>query len=190
MTADARQVHYSYDEYLALEASSPVRHEYWRGEIYAMAGGTPDHAALAAALIGALHGRVPATCRVFSSDLRLVIEATDLTTYPDVSVVCGKSARAAKDALAVTNPVLVAEVTSASTEDYDRGEKLRHYQTIPSVREVVFVSHRAPRVTVHRRAADGFAVVEAERGTILLESVGVTLDVGALYAGGLEDARS
>lgn len=183
-----REVHYTYAEYLALEASSSVRHEYWRGEIYAMAGGTPDRAALAAALIGALHGRVPPTFRVFSSDLRVVVEATDLTTYPDVSVVCGKSARSSKDPIAVTNPVFIAEITSPWTEDYDRGEKLRSYQTIPGVREILLVSHRGPRVTVHRRTADGFAVFEVERGELVLESVGVTIDVDALYAGGLEDA--
>lgn len=190
MPAGARQLHYSYEEYLALEEKGATRHEYWHGEIYAMAGGTPDHAALAASLLGLLHPQLPATCRAFSSDLRVHVEATDLTTYPDVTVVCGKSERADKDRLAVTNPCLLAEITSPATEDYDRGEKLRHFQTIASVVEILIVSHREPRVTVYRRDGEGaWSSEEAVAGqSVLLGSLGATLDVSALYAAGLEDS--
>jgi len=183
-----RQLHYAYEEYLALEERSAVRHEYWNGEIYAKAGGTPDHASLAAALIGTVYAQLPATCRAFSSDLRVYVEQTDLTTYPDVTVVCGKNTRAAKDATAVTNPTLLAEVTSPSTEDYDRGEKLRHYMTLASVREILILSHREPRVSVHRRDDDGsWSVREVGAGETATVLAGtVTLDVAALYARGLE----
>jgi Uma2 family endonuclease len=126
MSTSARRVHYTYAEYLALEEESSVRHEFLDGEIHAMAGRSPDHAALAAALIGVLRGQLPPACRAFTSDLRVRIPATGLTTYPDAAVVCGRTQRAAEDPLAVTNPVLLIEVTSPSTEDYDRGEKLRH----------------------------------------------------------------
>jgi len=112
MSTTARRLHYTYAEYLALEDESPVRHEYLDGEIYAMAGGSPDHAALAAAVIGALAGKLPPACRSYTSDLRVRIEATGLSTYPDVAVVCGRTRRAADDALAVVNPVLLAEARS------------------------------------------------------------------------------
>ena len=154
MSTSARRVHYTYAEYLVLEEESSIRHEYLDGEIYAMAGGSPDHAALAAAIIGMLRGRLPPGCRVFSSDLRVRVAATGLSTYPDATVVCGRTQRSADDPLAVTNPVLLVEVTSPSTEDYDRGEKLRHYTGLPSVREVLIVSHRAPELTLHRRVAE------------------------------------
>jgi len=189
MPTMARHLHYTYQEYLALEAGSSVRHEYLKGEIYAMAGGSPDHAVLAARLIRALGMQLRHGCQVFTSDLRVRIPATGLTTYPDVSVVCGKTTRAAEDPLAVVNPVLLAEVTSDSTEDYDRGEKLRHYKDLPSVREVLFVSHRGPRISLHRRDDAGWTLLDAGPGeTVALPSIGSRVAVDELYRDGLEDA--
>lgn len=191
MATSTRRLHYTYEEYLALEEESPIRHEYLDGEIYAMAGGSPDHAALAAAVIGALSGRLPPGCRTFTSDLRIRVPATGLSTYPDAAVVYGRTQRAADDGLAVVNPVLLVEVTSPSTEEYDRGEKLRHYKELTSVREVLIVFHREPRVTVHRRADDGgWDVVEARGGeTVRLGGVGFGLEVDEVYRGGLEDVE-
>ncbi|HJS75279.1 MAG TPA: Uma2 family endonuclease, partial [Vicinamibacteria bacterium] len=88
-----RRVHYTYAEYLALEEFSSVRHEYLGGEIYAMAGGSPDHAALAAAFIRVIGTHLPPGCRAFTSDLRVRIPATGLSTYPDVAVICGPTER-------------------------------------------------------------------------------------------------
>jgi len=189
MPSTARRPHYSYAEYLALEDESPIRHEYLEGEIYAMAGGSPDHAALAAAVIGLLRAQLPPPCRLFTSDLRIRILATGLTTYPDAAVVCGKTQRAPDDRLAVVNPVLLVEVTSTSTEAYDRVEKLRHYQQLPSLHEVLIVSHREPRLTLNRREATGWTALEHGPGeTLALASLGATLPVDELYRGGLEDA--
>lgn len=191
MVTSARRLNYSYAEYLALEEQSSVRHEFQGGEIYAMAGGTPDHAALAAALTALLRPLLPPGCRVFSSDLRVRIAPTGLSTYPDVSVVCGKTERALDDPHAVTNPRLVAEVTSPSTEEYDRGEKLRQYTLLASVREVVLVSHSAPRVTVHRRAGEVWHVTEAGPGeAVELSSLGARFSIDDLYRDGLEDATA
>ncbi len=188
MPTTARRVHHAYAEYLALEAGSSVRHEYLDGEIYAMAGGSPDRAALAAAAIALLGPRLPPGCRIFTSDLRVRIPATGLSTYPDAAVVCGPTRRADDDPLAVVNPLLLVEVTSPSTEDYDRGEKLRHYRSLPSLREVVIVSHREPRVTVVRRRADGWTELAAGPGeTVALEAIAAGLAVDELYRGGFED---
>jgi Uma2 family endonuclease len=183
-------MHYAYADYLSLEESSPVRHEYLDGEIYAMAGGTPDHAALAVQVLALIRARLPAGCRGFSSDLRVRMPATGLSTYPDGAVVCGPTPRASDDSLAVTNPVLLLDVTSPSSEDYDRGEKLRHYQTLASAREIVIVSHREPRLTLHRRDDDGrWSSVEAVKGQALaLSTSGATLAVDDVYRDGLEDA--
>jgi Uma2 family endonuclease len=189
MSTSARRVHYTYAEYLVLEEESSVRHEFLDGEIYAMAGGSPDHAALAAALIRIVGGQLPPGCRVFTSDLRVRIAATGLTTYPDAAVVCGRTQRSPDDPLAVTNPVLLVEVTSPSTEEYDRGEKLRHYTAMPSVREVLFVSHRKPELTLHRRDEPAWTSVSAAAGAVLeLASVAALVAVDELYRGGLEDA--
>jgi len=182
-------MHYSYREYLALEAESPIRHEYLDGEIYAMAGGTPDHAALSLTVLSLVRAQLPHGCRAFTSDLRVRIPATGLTTYPDGAVVCGGTQRADDDAIAVVNPVLLIEVTSNSSEDYDRGEKLRHYQAIPTVREVLIVSHRKPHLTLHRRGEDGRWIgIEAGAGeTLALTATGGSLPVDDVYRDGLED---
>jgi Uma2 family endonuclease len=189
MSSSARNAHYTYAECLTLEEESSVRHEYLDGEIYAMAGGTPDHAALAAAVIGLLRSAIPVSCRVFTSDLRTRTKS-GLSTYPDAAVVCGKTVRAPEDPTAVTNPVVLGEVTSPSTEDYDRGEKLRHFKSLASLREVLIVSHREPRITIHRRGDAGtWEITEARAGGfVTLESVAASFSVGDVYRDGLEDA--
>jgi Uma2 family endonuclease len=184
-----RRVHYTYAEYLSLEEESSVRHEFLDGEIYAMAGGSPAHAALAGAVIGILRGQLPPGCRAFTSDLRVRIAATGLTTYPDAAVVSGRTQRSPEDPLAVTNPLLLVEVTSPSTEEYDRGEKLRHYKSLASVREVLIVSHRSPELTLHRREDSGWTVITAGPGGVLeLASVPARIAVDEVYREGLEDA--
>jgi Uma2 family endonuclease len=175
----------TYAEYLAAEAVSDVRHEFLNGEVWAMAGGTPEHAALALAvgseLREALRGK---PCRAFSADLRVRVVDTGLSTYPDVTVVCGQLEAAPDDPDAVTNPIVLVEVLSESTEGYDRGAKAAHYRRIPSLREFVLVSQAEPRIEVHHRAESGrWELLEARPGeTIELSSIGARLDVGAVYA--------
>ena len=188
MSTTARRVHYTYQQYVALEEESAIRHEYLDGEIYAMAGGSPDHAALAAVVIALIRPQLPRGCRVFTSDLRIRIASSGLSTYPDVAVVCGRTERAAEDPLAVVNPVLLVEITSSSTEEYDRGEKLRHCKQLPSLREILIVSHREPRLTLHRREDADWAVVEARRHeTVALEGIAARLSVDDVYRDDLED---
>ncbi len=152
----ARRLHYSYEEYLRALEMSDLRLEYQEGVIYAMAGGTRAHAQLSAAMIGLLYSRLPKTCKTATSDMKVRVEATDLSTFPDVSVVCGEPKSPSIDPNAVANPTLLVEVTSRSTEDYDRGDKLSQYKQIPSLRAVVFVSHRSQRLTVVERTATGW----------------------------------
>ncbi len=180
----ARRLHHSYEDYLRALEVSGVKLEYCDGEIYAMAGGTPEHADLAAAitrLLGnALHGR----CRVSSSDLKVRIEPTDLTTFPDVTVVCGQRKLAAIDPHAVVNPTLLVEVTSRSTEDYDRGEKLAHYKQLESLNAVIFVSHRRHQVTLIERSIDGWRQAEFRSGdNVQLEDPRLSFSVDELYSG-------
>ena len=144
----------------------------------AMASGTPDHAALAAAVIGLLRAGIPPSCRTFTSDLR-IRTSSGLSTYPGAAVVRGKTVRAADDRIAVTNPCLLVEVTSASTEDYDRGEKLRHYKSVSTVQKIVIVSHREARITLHcRENAGDWPTTEARTGdSVQLSCVAMTLVV-------------
>jgi Uma2 family endonuclease len=126
--------------------------------------GTPAHAHLAASATRLLGNALLHRCRVSSSDLKVRIEATDLSTFPDVSVVCGERRRAQVDTNAVTNPTLLVEVTSNSTEDYDRGEKLAHYKQLESLKSVLIVSHRRPQVTVFERSVEGWQQREFRAG--------------------------
>lgn len=175
----------TYAAYLAAEQVSTTKHEYLRGQVYAMAGGTPEHAALMAAAIvelgSALRGR---PCRLYTSELRVRIEATDLSTYPDVSVVCGALETSAIDRNAMTNPILLVEVLSDSTEAYDRGEKFAHYRRLPSLREYLLLSQHEPRIESFRRNEQGiWMLAEAGAGeTLTLAAIeGVRLDVDLIY---------
>jgi Uma2 family endonuclease len=191
MTVPRRQVPYSYAEYVAFEASSNVKHEYLDGQIYAMAGGTPEHAALQMAAGGLLLSQLRGgPCRVYGSDLR-VHTPSGLATYPDVTVVCGPSERDAADSLAVTNPTLILEVLSRSTEDYDSGQKFEHYKTLRSLRQYVLVSHREHSMVVWTRGDDGtWQAATVREGEIAeLTSIGARLDVRELYATAAEPPR-
>jgi Uma2 family endonuclease len=185
MTSPAHGIHYSRAEYLALEATSNVRHEYLDGQIYGMAGGTPEHAALKAALIGLLFGQIrDGRCRAHDADLRVRVLETGLATYPDITVVRGQRERDPEDSDAVVNPKLIVEVLSRSTEDYDRGDKFEHYKRIATLEQYVLVSHREHLIEVWSRDASGqWKSAQAREGQRLeLGSIGATLDVTEVYA--------
>jgi Uma2 family endonuclease len=111
-----------------------------------------------------------------------------MATYPDVSVVCGQLETASDDPNAAINPKLLVEVLSESTEAYDRGSKAAHYRRIHSLQEYVLVSQDEPRIEVYRRNNEGgWTLYEARLGEKLeLRSIGVSLDVTAVYENPLE----
>lgn len=184
MSQAAQHAQYTFADYVALEAESNVRHEFLGGQMYAMAGGTPEHAALAAAVSGFLFGQLQGKpCRVYSSDLRVGVPATGLVSYPDLSVACGPLERDPRDRNTVLNPVVLVEVTSASTEAYDHGDKLDHFKQIASVRDILIVSHRAPSIVCWSREDGAWKHTEALGGErVELRSIGCSLDVDAIYA--------
>ena len=184
MATPAHRLDYTYADYLAFEASSNVKHEFLDGQIYAMAGGTPEHAALASAVTGLLFLQLRrGRCRAHDADLRVRVPVTGLTTYPDITVVCGPRERDATDPLAVTNPTLIVEVLSRSTEKYDRGEKFEHYKNLPSLRQYVLVSYQDRCVEVWTRdAGDSWTSILARDGDVAdLASIAARLDVSELY---------
>lgn len=190
MTEPTRLHRYTYQDYLALEEASNVKHEFLKEEIYGMAGGTPEHAALAVAVSSVLHTQLRGgPCRVYSSDLRVRVLATGLATYPDVTVVCGVAERDPESPSTITNPRLLVEVLSDSTEEYDRGEKLEHYQKIPSLGTVILVSHRERQLEVWQRIDGGpwrRDVLGSGSGATL-SAVGCMLRVDEVYDGVLPE---
>lgn len=185
MGQTARAQHrYSYAEYLAYERDSELKHEYEDGEILAMAGGSRRHNALAFRVGAALESVRKPGCIGFQSDQKIRILATGKATYPDVSMVCGaiEGDPAEPDGATITNPTLIVEVLSPSTEQEDRGNKWRHYQLIPSLQEYVLVSQDA-RIERYRRLPSGtWEYSEATRGVVEV-STGAKLDLGLLYDG-------
>lgn len=183
MVSGARLHRYTYREYLSLENGANVRHEFLDGEIYAMAGGTREHAAICANLTSSLGGQLRGKgCQVHSSDLRIRVLESGLATYPDVTVVCRSAEVDPEDRNTIVNPVLLIEVLSPSTAAYDRGEKLGHYRRIPSLREVVLVAYDERLIEVWRREAeDTWVRREARSGTLQLTAVPATLSVDEVY---------
>ena len=185
MTMIPRAVHhrYSYDEYLAYEADSAMKHEFEDGEIYAMAGGSRRHNALASRISAALENARKPTCFAFQSDQRIRVLATGKATYTDASMVCGpiEGDPADPSGATITSPMLIVEVLSPSTEQADRGSKWQHYQLMPSLQEYVLVSQSHRRVERYRRLASGdWEFHDATEGRVQLLS-GATLDLDQLY---------
>lgn len=186
MAVPSRPARYTYDDYVAIELDSNTKHEFYDGEIYAMAGGGLDHSAIAANTIFLL---TPASrghgCQVHSSDLRIWVDKIGLATFPDASVFCGPVEEYAPGPkVTALNPRLLVEITSQPSADYDSRFKRDIYKMIPSLREYIVVSHRERRVTVHRRGEPEWTTHVATAGqTIALESIGAHLVVDDLYIG-------
>jgi Uma2 family endonuclease len=177
----ARRYRHTYAEYLELERASPLKLEFSDGEIFAMAGGTPEHGAVAMQLVRLITALLPPESTIYSSDVKVRIAATDLTTYPDLSIVCGPSARAMEDPHAITNPRFIVEVTSPSTEDYDRGDKLSQYKQLTSLEAAVLISHRRRQVTVVSRSGQGWTEKDVRGGERVDLGQGVSFEVTELY---------
>lgn len=177
--------HYSYAEYLAYERDSGLKHEFDDGEILAMAGGSRRHSALAARVSAALEAARERGCVSFQSDQKVRILATGRATYPDACMVCGpiEGDPADPSGATITNPTLLVEVLSPSTEQEDRGSKWQHYQLIPALREYVLVSPTEPRVERYRRLSSGaWEYSDVTEGTVVLLT-GAALDLTKLYDG-------
>ena len=171
---------FTYDEYLRYERESGLKHEYAAGEVFAMAGGSKRHNALKSRVEFAIRANLGADCESFSSDQKVYIAAYDKAVYPDILVVCGVLESPPFDEHAITNPVVIVEILSASTEDYDRGEKRLAYQALPALQEYVLVAQDEPQIERYRRRDDGWQYWDSREGLVQLVT-GAKLDIGELY---------
>jgi Uma2 family endonuclease len=183
MVTATPRLHYTFADYLRYEAASRDKHEYVSGLILAMAGGTLEHGALASAVVIALGAQLRGKrCRVFDSDARVRVQASGNAFYPDASVVCGALEVDGDDPDSMVNPVVLVEVLSPSTADYDLGDKLLDYQSIPSLRHVVHVAFDERRIDVWTRSGDGWAGASYREGaTAELAAIDCRLDVAEIY---------
>ena len=171
------------DEYLQLEADSPIKHEYIDGTVHAMAGASDAHVTIALNLATLLRSHVRGTnCRVYISDMKARIEARNRYYYPDVMVTCDPRDQETSDEK--NFPKLIIEVLSDSTEAFDRGDKFADYQTLESLEEYVLINTRHQRVECFRRNQSGLWVLQyyvPEAETFCLQSLSFKDTLAALY---------
>lgn len=173
----------SYDEYLALTASEEGSFEYHDGVVVAMAAPSPEHARLMGRLVELVRAGLGARpCTALPAGLKIRVEATNRTLLPDVTVVCGPLERSGVDEAAITNPIVVFEVLSPTTEDYDRGSKFHHYRRVPALSEYVLVAQDRRFISVCRRAGDLWAFQDlGPRDSVRIEALDIELSIDAIY---------
>lgn len=146
---------YSIETYLNLLEESVVKLEYNNGSIVSMAGGTINHGILGNNINTHINNVLISSgnkCLSLNNDIKVFIETANSFVFPDGMVVCGEMEHPTHDANAITNPVLVIEVLSDSTANYDRGEKFRKYCSLPSFKEYVLIDQHQPIIDILYRA--------------------------------------
>ncbi|NJC26724.1 Uma2 family endonuclease [Neolewinella antarctica] len=148
--------HVELDDYLAIEKQDDVRYEYYDGVLYAMAGGTINHTLICGNAYSALRGAAKrgGTCVPFTSEMKVEVKLDGQYVYPDAGLACPKIVESERLTGAVVNPCVIVEVTSEDSGDYDRGGKMTHYFSVPSVQEYVLISQEKFEVFVFRRRND------------------------------------
>jgi len=176
--------HYTLNDYFMIELESPTKHEFYHGEIFAMAGASIAHNDITSNVLATLRSTLRGKgCRAFASDLRVATPG-NLYTYPDVSVICGKVVTVPDRPDTATNPILLVEVLSEATGDYDRGEKFELYKSIPSFHEYVLIDQAKVLVEHWRRTRSGDWTVKKHSrlaNTLRLRAVPVNLPLTEIY---------
>ncbi len=183
--ADIPRQKYTPAEYLALERQSTEKHEFLNGEIFLMSGAKKEHVRISANIVRHLGNQLDGKpCELYGSDMRVRVSATGLYTYPDVSVACAPQEFEDAEVDVLLNPRVLIEVLSPTTERRDRNFKFHHYQQIPSVSEIIFVTQDAPNVERYIRVPGAlwqFDPVTELDGTVALDSIGCTLTMAQIY---------
>jgi len=174
------------EEYLAQERRAEYKREYFKGEIFAMAGASREHNLIAGNLSRELGNQLrDRPCEVYQSDMRVKVSSTGLYTYPDVVVVCGEPRFEDAEADTLLNPTVLFEVLSETTENYDRGKKFEHYRALPSLQEYVLVAQEKCHVEQFtRQPGNRWLLWETDdlEGTLNLPSIGCELKLTDVYA--------
>ncbi len=178
--------YYTIDEYIELEKNSEERYEYFAGEVFAMAGSSSNHHRVSGNAYEYLQRKLRGSgCEAFHSDMRISVPAAFPYRYPDASVVCGEPIfDGFQGQTRLVNPVLIIEVLSPSTENYDQGKKFTEYQSIESFREYLLVAQDRPYVIQYiKQSRKRWLRIEHEGldGEVQLESLGITLTLAELY---------
>jgi Uma2 family endonuclease len=175
----------SIEDYLLAEEEAQEKHEYYKGEVFAMAGGSIPHNQIVSNAIAELNYFLRGKkCQVFPSDLKIHNEANTLFTYPDLSIVCGEPERWKKRNDTITNPAVIIEVLSQKTMNYDRGEKFRLYRSIPSLKEYILISSleiSVERFSKQETSFWNFRETTSADDRFEIETIGFSCPVKDLY---------
>jgi len=178
---------YTIEEYLELEKESDLKHEYYRGEIFAMSGPKVQHNIIAGNIFGDLKNKLKGSrCRPFSSDQRIHIPSNTLFTYPDISVVCGEINTLNNDKWNILNPCVLIEILSPSTRSYDRGEKFWFYRAIQTLKEYVIVDSENIQLEIFRVNERGHWELEEYTNTrdkLFVKTIDVYIELTEIYEG-------
>jgi Uma2 family endonuclease len=160
----------SIEAYLEMENAADEKHEYYKGEIFAMSGAKVPHNTIATNFLGTLFNKLKGKkCKPFNSDQRIHIPSNSLFTYPDISIICGEIITLNNDDYNVLNPTVIIEVLSKSTKNYDRGEKFKLYRDIATLKEYIVVDSESIHIEVFRLNESGHW--ELEEYNLLTDSV-------------------
>ena len=185
MAQNARyQEHIPVDQYLSGEERSEQRNEYINGLVFAMAGGTDAHIQISFNITKLLSDKLRDRCRAYQSEMKVRVEQSNAFYYPDVTLVCGEQKFFGGRRDVIENPVLLVEVLSDSTKEYDKNDKFFAYQAIDSFREYLLVSQDKPVVQQYIRQPDGNWKIKATIGldsSVYLGSVEVSLPMREIY---------
>jgi Uma2 family endonuclease len=180
-----RNRYISPEEYLSIERKAEARSEYLNGEIFAMVGASREHNLIVANITREVTQQLKGKpCELYPTDMRVRIPATGLYTYPDVVVVCGEPLFEDDHVDTLTNPTLIVEVLSESTESYDRGKKFSHYQTVGSLLEYLLVAQDECRAEQFIRQPDGhwmYSDARSREGVLELASIRCVLTLREVY---------
>lgn len=175
------------DEYLRFEKESLEKHEYFSGEVFAMAGAGARHNVIFSNLFSELGHRLKGNpCRPYGSDLRIHIPENTLFTYPDISIICGEIVPSEIDVDTAILPIVLIEILSPSTKDYDRGGKFRMYRDIPSLKEYILIDSESTSIEVFRINVQGNWELEEHRSiehSLIIRTVDVSLPLKEIYDG-------
>jgi Uma2 family endonuclease len=170
----------SVEEYFSLDAGSPLRHEYYDGAICVLPDSSLSHARITSNVLAALHRT---ECETFHGRMRLMTPS-GLYTYPDLSAVCSEPEFIGEEErTTLLNPVLVGEVLSDTTRDYDRCEKFEMYRSIPSLREYVLIEQTRPSIEIRRRSLDRWtsSTIDSLDQVVHFASINVDLPLTRIY---------
>jgi Uma2 family endonuclease len=172
------------EQYLALDRAAEFKSEYFDGEMFAISGGSMEHARLQKNITGQLYNALGSgNCEPFGSDFRVRVSSR-MYTYPDISVVCGKPLLADDRQDVLLNPIAIFEVLSPSTEKYDRGLKLQRYRTITSLQDYVLVNQNEIRIEQYTRQENNLWILRDYQSLdeeLVINSIGVSLPLSRIY---------